>query len=222
MPTSVAHILGGYAALEAGTPPRSRRGIFFLFLVVIVSNVPDLDFLPGFLLGNEGLFHRGATHSILAAIVVSIGLGAALGPRFGGARTVAAWALLAYGSHLVLDVVVPDPSGRGSGVALLWPFLDAEIAAPIPGLTILDPVRWFEGHELQQGFLKALISLDGLRIFLVDAALVSPLVPLAWGVRSLRDRRRRRAATAASQLPLRAAPVGRVGVRRERVGFPAV
>lgn len=221
MPTSVAHILGGYAALEAGAAPKPRRGMFFLFLVLIVANLPDLDFLPGLLLGNEGLFHRGATHSILAAVVVAGALGAALGPRFGGARTVAGWALMAYGSHLVLDLVVPDPSGRGGGVALLWPILDAEIAAPIPGLAILDPIRWFDGPQMQQGFLRALISFDGLRIFMVDAALVLPLVPLAWGIRSMRERRRRRSRNAASQLPLRAAPAARVRVRRERVGFPA-
>jgi inner membrane protein len=221
MPTSVAHILGGYAALEAGSPPQRRRGIFFLFFVIVVSNLPDLDFLPGLLLGEEGLFHRGASHSILATIGVAGVLGMALGRRFGGFRTVAGWTLLAYGSHVMLDMIVPDPSGNGGGVALLWPFLSTEIAAPIPGLAILDPIRWFEGHELQQGFLRALFSLDGLRIFLVDAALVMPLVPLAWGVRSLRDRRRKRTVLMGSHLPLRAGPPSRVRVRRERVGFAA-
>ena len=221
MPTSVAHILGGYVALEAGSPPQRRRGILFLFFVVVVSNLPDLDFLPGLLLGNEGLFHRGASHSIVAAIVVAGGLGLAFGTRFGGFRTVAGWTLLAYGSHVLLDMVVPDPSGSGGGVVLLWPFLSTEVAAPIPGLALLDPIRWFEGHELQGGFLRALFSFDGLRIFLVDAALVMPLVPLAWGIRSLRDRRRRRVVLTASQLPLRAAPPSLVRVRRERVGVAA-
>jgi inner membrane protein len=221
MPTSVAHILGGYAALEAGSPPQQRRGIYFLLFVVVASNLPDLDFLPGYLIGNEGLFHRGASHSILAAIIVAGGLGLALGSRLGGFRAVAGWTLLAYGSHIVLDMVVPDPSGKGGGVALLWPFLGTEVATPIPGLSILDPIRWFEGHELQAGFLRALLSLDGLRIFLVDAALVMPLVPLAWGVRSLRDRRRKRTVLMGSHLPLRAGPPSRVRVRRERVGFVA-
>lgn len=217
MPTSAAHILGGYAALEAGSPPQRRRGILFLFFVVVVSNLPDLDFLPGLLIGNEGLFHRGASHSIVAALVVAAGIGFALGPRLGGFRTAAGWTLLAYGSHIVLDMVVPDPSGRGAGVALLWPFWRAELATPIPGLAILDPIRWLDGSELQQGFLRALFSLDGLRIFLVDAALVTPLVPLAWGVRSFRARRRRAATRTSSQLPLRADAQPRVKTRRRRI-----
>ena len=218
MPTSVAHMIGGYAALESGARRSPRPGIFFLFLVVIVANLPDLDFLPGVLVGDAALFHRGASHSLVAAVVVALALGAALRGRAGGFKRVAACAFLAYGSHLVLDMIVPDPSGYTAGVPLLWPLVESEIGAPIPGLGALDPLRWFESYELQDGFFHAMLSLGGVRVFLMDAALVSPLVPLAWGVRRMRVRRRRRLEARGSALPLR----GRAGSVRIHRGSVVV
>ncbi|NNK64653.1 MAG: metal-dependent hydrolase, partial [Gemmatimonadetes bacterium] len=127
MPTSVAHIIGGYAALEAGTNRSGRPGIFFLVLIVVVANLPDLDFLPGVLIGDPGLYHRGPSHSIFAAAAVAGVAGWALGPRLGGARRVALWTFIAYGSHLVLDMLIPDPSGGSAGIPALWPLLASEV-----------------------------------------------------------------------------------------------
>lgn len=203
MPTSVAHMIGGYAALETGARRSPRVGIFFLFLVVIGANLPDLDFLPGVLAGDPGLYHRGPSHSLLAAVVAALLCGAVLGRWVGGFRRAAGWTFLAYASHLVLDMVVPDPSGMSVGVPLAWPLVAAEIGAPIPGLAALNPLRILAGPRLQTGFFESMLSLGGVRVFLVDAALVAPLAPLAWGVRQWRDRRRHRRSAVGSALPLR-------------------
>jgi membrane-bound metal-dependent hydrolase YbcI (DUF457 family) len=202
MPTSVAHIIGGYAALEAGTRRSGRPGIFFLVLVVVVANLPDLDFLPGVLLGDPGLFHRGPSHSVFAAAAVAGLAGWALGPRLGGARRVALWTFIAYGSHLVLDMLIPDPSGGTAGIPVLWPLVVSELGTPIPGLRVLDDLRSLTHVEMQNGFFRGLLSLSGVRIFLLDAVLVLPLIPLAWGVRQRRAGQARRRRASASQLPL--------------------
>ncbi|NNF39323.1 MAG: metal-dependent hydrolase [Gemmatimonadetes bacterium] len=212
MPTSVAHIIGGYAALEAGTNRSGRPGIFFLVLIVVVANIPDLDFLPGVLIGDPGLYHRGPSHSILAAVAVAGVAGWALGPRLGGARRVALWTFIAYGSHLVLDMLIPDPSGGSAGIPALWPLLASEVGTPIPGLGVLDDLRTLTHIEVQNGFFRGLLSLSGVRIFLLDAVLVLPLIPLAWGVRTRRVRATRRRAVSGSNLPLRP--------RRARVEVP--
>lgn len=203
MPTSVAHIIGGYAALEAGTDASARRGIFFLVLVIFAANLPDLDFLPGVLAGDAGLFHRGASHSLLAALIVAAVAGWGLGSRLGGFRRVAGWTFLAYASHLLLDTLVPDATGATAGIPLLWPLIGGELGLPIPGLGVLDPLRTLTGQEMQNGFLRGLLSLSGVRIFLLDAALVTPLIPLAWGVRRFRARWAKRRVAARSHLPLR-------------------
>lgn len=191
--------------------------MFFLFLVVVAANLPDLDFLPGLMVGDEGHFHRGASHSLLVAGLAASMLGLLLRHRLGGFRRVAGWSFLAIASHLVLDIIVPDPSGKGSGIALLWPFIDVEVSAPIPFLTVFDPIRWLDGAQLQAGVLRAMLSFDGLRIFLVDAALVTPLVPLAWGVRRFRERRAVRGSAAGSLLPPSRTEKRRVRRRRSRV-----
>ncbi len=181
-------MIGGYAALEAAGDRPARRGIFFLFLVVFGSNLPDLDFLVGLLYGDATLYHRGPSHSLLAAMAVAVAFGAGLRTRHGGMRAVMATVFLAYGSHLLLDMVIRDPSGDSVGVPLLWPLYRGEIGLLIPGLQALDPLRWLDHEALQQGFLRSLFSLGGVRVFLVDAVLVAPLVPLAWGVVRMRRR----------------------------------
>ena len=219
MPTSVAHIITGYAALEAGTKRSGRPGIFFLFLVVVVANLPDLDFVPGVLVGDAGLYHRGPSHSLFAAVLVAGLAGWAFGNRLGGARRVASWTFIAYASHLALDMLLPDPSGGSAGIPVLWPLLASEVGTPIPGLRVLDDLRTLTSVELQSGYFRGLLSLSGVRIFLLDAILVTPLIPLAWGIQAHRRKSARRRAHSGSQIPLRPTrESGAVGdVRRKPV-----
>ena len=54
-----AHTAAGYLAYEAVRPagPHQRR---LLAAAVALANAPDLDFVPGLVLGHPGMFHRGA------------------------------------------------------------------------------------------------------------------------------------------------------------------
>jgi membrane-bound metal-dependent hydrolase YbcI (DUF457 family) len=94
-----------------------------LWLAVFSASAPDLDFLPGLLLGNESLFHRAQGHSLGGAMVY--GLLVLLSARLltGSWRKARHPALLAAGlflSHLLLDLAVHDP-GPPYGIQFLWP-----------------------------------------------------------------------------------------------------
>jgi membrane-bound metal-dependent hydrolase YbcI (DUF457 family) len=131
MPTPVGHSLAGIAVALAGERgPRARDVRRFLarpttVLCVALATLPDADLLfPG--------FHRTATHSVTATVVVALVAVAmtARGSRgtsgSGEALRRIAWsAVVMYGaahaSHLLLDWLNCDSSPQ-PGIQALWPF----------------------------------------------------------------------------------------------------
>ncbi len=185
MPTSLAHAFGGLAAAEGG--PRARgwsRAPLVLFCAV-VANLPDADFVPGLLLGDAGRFHRHATHSLLATLLVALACALWLRWRRRAAAGDAArfgWlAFLVYGSHLLLDMLVTRPTDT-SGVPLFWPierarfFTVVRLPAPLAALLDLD----FDKHA---AFFHELFSVHGAVVFLGHGLLFAPLPVLAWAIR---------------------------------------
>src|SRR4051794_21802742 len=125
MASPIAHSFAGFWTFASqrrhfNTRPTAhwREYLLPIAVLVLLSNAPDLDLL----LGNAA--HRGFTHSLTAAIVLSLVLSCAwrIVPSF--------WrsALLyftAYGSHLLIDFFTGTKIGwthSGYGMPLLWPW----------------------------------------------------------------------------------------------------
>src|SRR5690606_38071089 len=88
-----------------------------------LSVAPDLDFAAGFFTGNFSEHHGTFTHSIFAAVVVTL-----LARILGGWR----WGAIAgvgYGSHLLVDLM--DERGQ-TNVLLGWPFTLSQPQAIAP------------------------------------------------------------------------------------------
>src|SRR5262245_66644350 len=104
------HGAAGYLAYEMVRPAGGHRpGL--LAAAVALANAPDIDFLPGILLGHPGAYHRGVTHTLLAVVLVAVAV--ALGIRFAGRGRVpiaraGLWAGAVYASHLVVDFFTVD------------------------------------------------------------------------------------------------------------------
>lgn len=132
MPSLITHAIVGAGAtrLSLGSgAPRSLYGA-----AVVLSCLPDAD-VVGFRLGVPYAApwgHRGASHALAMAALVSLPVAAALArlPRgaAGALRWPALWAVLfvAMASHGLLDAL----TNGGHGIALLWPFSDARFFAP--------------------------------------------------------------------------------------------
>jgi hypothetical protein len=92
-----------------------------------------------------------------------------------------------YCAHLVLDLVMPDTRGA-AGMRLLWPLTDHMFAAPLP---LPHAIRAFLDLQLGMengGFLRALLSVRGLAVFVVDGLLFTPLLLAPKLIASLRRR----------------------------------
>ena len=120
MPSPLGHILFG-AGVYLGTIRDQDRSWRRWGVALLSSIAADFDFLPGMLIGVPGAFHHGASHSILFAFL----FGAVLwllarmwAPDEEAARP-AMVAVLAYASHVILDLVSVSNGGRG--LPLFWP-----------------------------------------------------------------------------------------------------
>ena len=130
MATPLGHSLAGYAICQFATPKASYPSRDWQLLSISMANLPDLDFLPGFLIGRPALYHQGITHSVGFALLIS--LGTAIICRLHRKPFSAAFSLcfLSYLSHLLLDMLSPD--GRlPYGIPLLWPLSSVYFTGPV-------------------------------------------------------------------------------------------
>jgi membrane-bound metal-dependent hydrolase YbcI (DUF457 family) len=180
MPTPVGHSLAGIAialAGERGRRPRDFRAFITsptALLCVALATLPDVD-----LLFPE--FHRTATHSVTATIVVAA-VAAAITARttMSGTQNAfrrIAWSAVlmcaaAHASHLVLDWLNCDSSDR-PGIQALWPFSD----------------RWFSSGwcvfpgEQRRHIFTVTAMVHNLTVFAWEVGILGPIVLAFWRVR---------------------------------------
>lgn len=115
MPLPVAHSLFGASLLAAKHPKLSSQKYSPLLFAAFLSIAPDFDFALVLLTGNLA-WHRGFTHSIAFAVLISLIL------IFGRGRQRLKESIgyaLAFSSHAFLDFVTTK---RGGGLELFFPF----------------------------------------------------------------------------------------------------
>ena len=127
---SIGHIAIGMAASKLYRRGRgdtgSRAGSMLGWAAL--SMLPDADVI-GFELGvryRDEWGHRGATHSLLFAVGVSLAVWVVAALLRASSRRAAAFALLVVASHPLLDTLTTG----GLGCALLWPFRLTRYFAP--------------------------------------------------------------------------------------------
>ena len=126
MPTILSHAAIPLAAgLGLGKSVIPRR---LLVAGVVASMLPDFDVIA-FKLGvayADGFGHRGASHSLLFALLVGL-LACAVAPLLRASRVKAfVFVALSAASHPLLDML----TNGGLGVALCWPWSDARYFLP--------------------------------------------------------------------------------------------
>ncbi|MEO0768258.1 MAG: metal-dependent hydrolase, partial [Cyanobacteria bacterium J06649_4] len=144
MPSPIAHSALGYLL---GRLPVAKNALPNKVMTlapvsaiygVLVSNLPDLDFVPQVITGIR--FHRGPSHSVLAALLVSALLALIVRQVRQRARYRSLFTITlgAYTMHIVMDLF----TAGGSGLPLLWPLSDRTFRAPF---SIFPPVHHSKG-----------------------------------------------------------------------------
>jgi membrane-bound metal-dependent hydrolase YbcI (DUF457 family) len=171
MPSPVGHSLVGLAVAIAIGIPRApwqqwgnilyrHRG--FLFVALILANLPDVDYVPGFFVGDWHAYHHGYTHTLGWVVLVSLAVWLVAwhkAPGKGFGVFLASCALA--GSHLLADLVTDD--GRFPyGIMLLWPLTERHFISPVSVFwrlekaTLDDVFQWYNVRAVAVEFIRAL------------------------------------------------------------------
>ena len=130
MPTIMTHAIVPLAIAAAAG--RARISPRVALAGAVLAMLPDADVI-GFAFGidyADPWGHRGGTHSIALAVLVA----GVLAAVWREARSVSAFAFLflAMASHGLLDALTDG----GLGIALLWPFDDVRLFAPVTPIRV--------------------------------------------------------------------------------------
>jgi inner membrane protein len=185
MPLPIAHSMMGYAIAEVAEAANVRltgKKWLNVSIFVALANLPDCDFLPGFLLGEPNRYHQWFTHSIGFSILAGLFGGlfywrrnqvrppiAENQERFGLHGIFISLAVL---SHLVLDLLTWD-SSPPKGMMLFWPFDTKHY-----------DVRWSlflssQRDNVSATFFSSLLNWHNFKIALREFLIMAPLVGLA-------------------------------------------
>ena len=174
MPSPVGHTIAALAGFFLIQPRlKKRQKLPLLGLAIFVANSPDLDMIAGLILAdNPSIFHRQATHSITAAIVVVLltVIGLRLN-KIGDRKTWGLWIAFLYFTHIFLDMLVTDTIPP-AGVQALWPFTSDYFISP---LTIFSG---FDYNNPNLSFLQTILSGNNFFTVIREIAILAPLAYL--------------------------------------------
>ena len=122
-----------------------------------MANAPDLEFLPGILVGSPALYHQGVTHSLGFALMVSLEIAVVYSLRGSSFSAIFNLCFISYLSHLLLDFFSPE--GRLSyGEPLLWALSGNYFISPVSVLLGVITFAW-DLHRREYGFIAPLITI---------------------------------------------------------------
>ena len=141
-------------------------------VLILLANAPDLDLFitPGF---PGSALHRGFTHSLAVAILISLALSCAWRIAPGFWRSTILY-FTAYSSHLLIDFFTGTKIGwtnTGFGMPLFWPW----------GKTFSSPLILFFGIHHKD--FAALFSLDNVwacTYELLTCTVITVVAGLLW------------------------------------------
>jgi inner membrane protein len=185
----LGHSLIGYTLAAAMSNERVGRKFRQVLGCILIANAPDLDFLPGMLLGKPNLFHHGISHSLGVGILFSLTLAALVNWRKRQhIRTDFLIFFTLYASHLMLDYISSD--GRPPlGIPLFWPLSNEYFLFPHP---ILPGVMHSKlDHATIVQFLDDVFSVHNLYVVFLEIAMATPLLLIIFFLRKGRHERNR-------------------------------
>ena len=145
MPSPFAHTTAGYIIYryyKRMLPGEQARFINLpiqLLIIAAISLLPDMDTLPGLILGDMERFHNNASHSLFVGLLAALILSVLFSRVYKSPMKV--WftvALISYELHVLMDYFT-----GGRGVMLFWPFTSARFNSPIE---LFFGVQWGLGY----------------------------------------------------------------------------
>jgi len=173
MPSPVGHSIIAFTFYRLSARPPEPLGWRKLALYLFAANAPDLDFIPGLLIGQPDRFHHGAGHSVGFAALFALVFG--LLSHVMKIDSVQSSSPILFGlylSHLGLDCFSIDTAAP-YGMTLFWPVSHAYYKAAIG---VLPDIRRCNSSNY---FFASLFSAHNLRSVCLELLIFLPPALLA-------------------------------------------
>jgi inner membrane protein len=182
MASPIGHSLIGcsiYLWWTSGSPtnrnPRCKPDRRAAIIFIVLSNLPDIDFLISWVLtGDPNNLHFGWTHTLVFALIVATvaGLWGKLGA---GHWRSGLFSLAAVGSHTVVDFFTGPNWGFSSSYGIPW-------LAPLVMDRFRSPLTLFVGTKHQS--LEQLLSLHNLIWAAYEMIVLAPILLILYYLRN--------------------------------------
>lgn len=186
MPLATGHGLAGL--MTAYYFKQDRIPPWKAVLCVLAANIPDLDYIPGILIGAPKHFHPSFTHSFFSAIIFSLIAYSIL--KHVAPQDCRRWTLalgIAYISHIFLDIIqVDDYTANGIGVPLFFPFTNQCYQT---GWHWLPSAGSFIDFSSLGSVLRCIFSSKSLGYFFHEELVIGTIIGSIFGVRSIWNRK---------------------------------
>lgn len=127
MPSPIGHSLAGgiiYVISVKQVAKTWKSLLGGILFCLIYSNLPDIDFLPGIIVGSLNKYHHVITHSLFFSVVLALLTGFIAGRKAG-------WlSFILLGIHIIMDYFTADTSFP-YGMTIFWPFSNTYFISPI-------------------------------------------------------------------------------------------
>jgi inner membrane protein len=134
LPSPLAHAAAGYAICKVATSRKigtTFRRIgplpILLAIIVILSFLPDFDFIPGIIVGDYDAFHNSYSNSLIVGLLLALLIGFIA--RINKSARFIVWFLIilaAYELHVLMDYF-----GADRGAMLFWPLTEERFVSPV-------------------------------------------------------------------------------------------
>ena len=151
--------------------PHRRR--WLLVGSLVITSLADFDVFAGLLVGDPRIFHHQASHSLAVALLFGLLMGGLANLWKLNGIGWGIWGGGLYLSHIVLDLLVNDPTPP-FGIQLLWPISDAYFISPI------TPFGGFHYYDPAKGMARTILGFDNFMLILQEIVFIAPFAALAW------------------------------------------
>jgi len=172
MPTPIGHSLITTTIFSAINRKKLELSWFDYLVFLFIGIFPDLDFIPGLILGTPSRFHHGFTHSLFFGIII----GTIAGLIYCKMKR-ASWLRYSliftgvYFAHLLTDSLSVDTS-YPYGAQLFWPFWKGYVLSPVT--LFLDVYRSSNSAD----FFISLFNWHNLKTIIVEIFICVPILVL--------------------------------------------
>jgi len=174
MPSPLGHSLAGFVIHLCAAGKQPRRQWPTLLLLITLANLPDIDFVVGYFIGEHGAYHRGPSHSLIVALLIGIVLGGLIGTRTGRYMAPTVLASAAYASHIVLDMLIGSELSGTFGLQIFWPLSSERFTLP------WSVFRMAADSIIATGPITTLFSPAILPLVTRELQIMLPVVLVSW------------------------------------------